>query len=151
MIPRPEDLIRVLPETIWCVFGVLMMLIQPMTRNRHVLSFFAITGAILGTSATIFAYHTAGTGTAFSQLIQFDSFSIFFHLLIGLVSILVVLISGPYLERENLESAEFFALVLFATAGMGVLSSAQELLTAFVGLEMSSISSYILAGIGATR
>src|SRR5205807_179406 len=42
--------------------------------------------------------------------------------------------------------AEFYALLLFATAGMGVLASAQELLTAFIGLEMSSISSYILAG-----
>jgi NADH-quinone oxidoreductase subunit N len=146
MIPRPEDLIRVLPETIWCIFGVVLMLLQPFTRNRHVLSFFAILGTILGTSATIYAYTTIGPGTAFNGLIQFDAFSIFFHLLIGLVSILVVLISGPYLERENLESAEFFALVLFATAGMGVLSSAQELLTAFIGLEMSSISSYILAG-----
>src|SRR6267378_7984188 len=36
--------------------------------------------------------------------------------------------------------------LLFATAGMGVLACAQELLTAFIGLEMSSISSYILAG-----
>jgi len=146
MIPRPEDLIRVLPETIWCIFGVVLMLLQPFTRNRHVLSFFAVLGAIFGASSTIYAYTTIGPGTAFNGLIQFDAFSIFFHLLIGLVSILVVLISGPYLERENLESAEFFALVLFATAGMGVLSSAQELLTAFIGLEMSSISSYILAG-----
>ncbi len=146
MIPRPEDLIRVLPETIWCIFGVVLMLLQPFTRNRHVLSFFAVLGTIFGASSTIYAYTTLGQGTAFNGLIQFDAFSIFFHLLIGLVSILVVLISGPYLERENLESAEFFALVLFATAGMGVLSSAQELLTAFIGLEMSSISSYILAG-----
>src|ERR1700683_561509 len=146
MIPRPEDLIRVLPETLWCIFGVLLMLLQPFTRNRHVLSFFALLGAILGTSASICGYQTVGTGPAFSQLIQFDAFSIFFHLLVGSVSILVMLISGPYLERENLESAEFFALVLFATAGMGVLSSAQELLTAFIGLEMSSISSYVLAG-----
>ena len=95
MIPRPEDLIRVLPETIWCIFGVVLMLLQPMTRNRHVLSFFAILGTILGTSASIYAYQTVGTGPAFSQLIQFDSFSIFFHLLIGLVSILVVLAAGP--------------------------------------------------------
>lgn len=146
MIPRPEDLIRVLPETLWCIFGVLLMLLQPITRNRHVLSFFALLGAILGTSATIYAYTTVGAGSAFHGLIQLDAFSIFFHLLVGAVSILVMLISGPYLERENLESAEFFALVLFATAGMGVLSSAQELLTAFIGLEMSSISSYILAG-----
>jgi NADH-quinone oxidoreductase subunit N len=146
MIPRPEDLIRVLPETLWCIFGVLLMLLQPFTRNRHVLSFFAILGTILGTTATIYAYTTVGAGSAFGGLIQLDAFSIFFHLLVGVVSILVVLISGPYLERENLESAEFFALVLFATAGMGVLSSAQELLTAFIGLEMSSISSYVLAG-----
>jgi NADH-quinone oxidoreductase subunit N len=146
MIPNPEDLIRVLPETLWCLFGVLLMLLQPVTRNRHVLSFFAILGTILGTTSTIYAYTTVGAGPAFHGLIQLDAFSIFFHLLVGTISILVVLISGPYLEREKLESAEFFALVLFATAGMGVLSSAQELLTAFIGLEMSSISSYILAG-----
>src|SRR6202011_4564093 len=56
------------------------------------------------------------------------------------------LAADSYLEREHLQPAEFYALVLFATAGMGVLSSAQELLTAFIGLEMSSISSYVLAG-----
>src|SRR6266436_625563 len=57
-----------------------------------------------------------------------------------------VLAAGPYLERERLPFAEFYALLLFAAAGMGVLASAQELLTAFIGLEMSSISSYVLAG-----
>ena len=145
MIPRPEDLIRVLPETIWCVFGVLMMLLQPFTKNRHVLSFFAILGTVLGTSATLFAT-CVGTGSAFGGLIQMDAFAVFFHLLVGGVAILVVLAAESYLEREGLESAEFYALVLFATAGMGVLASAQELLTAFIGLEMSSISSYVLAG-----
>ncbi len=64
----------------------------------------------------------------------------------GLVAFLVILASDSYLERENLAPAEFYALILFATAGMGVLASAQELLTAFIGLEMSSISSYVLAG-----
>ena len=146
MIPRPEDLIRVLPETIWCVFGVLLMLLQPFTRNRHVLSFFAILGTVFGTIATLFANSSVGPGSAFGGLIQMDAFSIFFHLLVGAVAILVVLAAGPYLERENLEVAEFYALVLFATAGMGVLAAAQELLTAFIGLEMSSISSYVLAG-----
>ena len=75
MIPRPEDLIRVLPETIWCIFGVLMMLMQPMTRNRHVLSFFAILGTILGTSASIYAYQTVGTGPAFSSMRSASSFT----------------------------------------------------------------------------
>ena len=146
MIPRPEDLVRVLPETLWCAFGVLLMLLQPFTRNRQMLNFTALLGAILGTSATIYAYSTVGAGAAFHGLLQFDAFGIFFHLLVGVVAILVVLAAESYLEREGLEGAEFYALVLFATAGMGVLASAQELLTAFIGLEMSSISSYVLAG-----
>jgi NADH-quinone oxidoreductase subunit N len=77
---------------------------------------------------------------------MFDTYSLFFHWLVGLVSFLVILSADSYLQREGLDAAEFYALILFATAGMGVLASAQELLTAFIGLEMSSISSYILAG-----
>jgi NADH-quinone oxidoreductase subunit N len=146
MIPSPEDLIRILPETIWCVFGVLLMLLQPFAKNRATLNFTALLGAILGTTATIYANTAVGTGPAFHGLIQLDAFSIFFHLLVGGVAVLVVLVAGPYLEREGLETAEFYALVLFATAGMGILAAAQELLTAFIGLEMSSISSYVLAG-----
>src|SRR3984893_12947470 len=144
MIPRPDDFIRVLPETIWCGFGVVLMLLQPFTRNRQVLTFFAILGTGLGTAATLFAGNPGGP--AFNGLIQMDAFSVFFQLLGGVVAFLVVLAADPYLEREQLQSAEFYALVLFATAGMGVLASAQELLTAFIGLEMSSISSYVLAG-----
>lgn len=141
---HPEDLYRVSPELIWCGAGLLLMLLQPFARNRKVFSTIALLGAALGGIAIL----PAGSygGPAFGGLIQVDAFSIFFHLLIGLVSTLVVLGAGPYLDRERLPAAEFFALALFATAGMGVLSGAQELLTAFIGLEMSSISSYILAG-----
>ena len=142
MIPQTGDLLRVLPELIWCGFGVLLMLLQPFLKNRQGLTLFAMIGAALGTLSTYFGI----PGMGFAGLIQFDLFSLFFHWLIGLVVFLVILASDSYLERENLEAAEFYALILFATAGMGVLASAQELLTAFIGLEMSSISSYILAG-----
>ena len=144
MFPRPEDLYRVMPEMVWCGFGMLLMVLQPFIKNRHFFTFLALVGASLGMLATVIPA-TYG-GAAFSGLVSSDSFSIFFHLLVGLVSFLVVLAAGPYLYRERLEFAEFYALILFATAGMGVLASAQELLTAFIGLEMSSISSYILAG-----
>ncbi len=144
MIPNSTDLLRVLPEAIWCGFGVLLMLLQPFTRSRQVLTFFAILGTGLGTAATLVAGNPGGP--AFFNLIQMDAFAVFFHLLVGLVAFLVVLAADSYLEREHLQPAEFYALILFATAGMGVLSSAQELLTAFIGLEMSSLSSYVLAG-----
>ena len=144
MLPRTDDLLRVLPEVIWCGFAILAMLLQPFIRSRHFFTGLALLGALGGTAASFVAGATPGSG--FNGLIQADVFSFFFRLLIGLVAFLVVLAAGPYLERENLPFAEFFALLLFATAGMGVLASARELLTAFIGLEMSSISSYILAG-----
>jgi NADH-quinone oxidoreductase subunit N len=144
MFPVREDMLRVLPELIWCGFGVLLMLFQPFVRNRHFFTFLALLGSLLGTLSAL--WPAALGGTAFGGIIQADAFSFFFHLLIGLVVSLVVLAAGPYLERERLAFPEFFALTLFATAGMGVLASAQELVTAFIGLELSSISSYVLAG-----
>ena len=59
---------------------------------------------------------------------------------------LAILGSLDYLRDEGIERGEFYALVLFAVAGMGILASANELVTAFVGLEISSIASYVLVG-----
>ena len=142
MVPGLTDIYRVLPELIWCAFGVILMLLQPFLKNRQMLTFLAMVGAAIGTLSTFFGV----PGSGFFGLIQFDTYSLFFHWLVGLITFLVILSSDSYLARENLAGAEFYALILFATAGMGVLASAQELLTAFIGLEMSSISSYVLAG-----
>jgi|SRR5579859_524022 len=145
MFPSTPDLLSVLPELIWCAFGALLMVLQPLTRNRSVFMTVAALGAILGVVGNFYnVHHPSAAG--FSGLVASDPFSVFFHHLIGFISLLVILAADSYLDRERLEAAEFYALILFATAGMGVLASAQELLTAFIGLEMSSISSYILAG-----
>src|SRR3989449_323418 len=142
--PTTADFYRVLPELLWCGFGLLAMFLQPFVRNRHFFTALAFIGALAGMAGSFLSFRNPGAG--FYGLIQADAFSFFFHLLVGTVAVLVVLAAGPYLNRERLPVAEFYALLLFATAGMGVLASAQELLTAFIGLEMSSISSYILAG-----
>ena len=144
LTPSPEDFYRVMPELLWCGFGVLLMLLQPLTKNRALLTVVAFIGAAAGTASSLLGVRYAGMG--FFGLIQSDTFSVFFHVLVGAVAVLVILAAEPYLSREKLQGAEFYALILFATAGMGVLASAQELLTAFIGLEMSSIASYVLAG-----
>jgi NADH-quinone oxidoreductase subunit N len=142
--PNTSDMLRVLPELIWCGFGALLMLLQPLVKSRKALTAVAVVGALAGICGNFYAVHNPGP--AFSGLVAADPFSIFFSHLVGLVAVLVILAAAPYLDRERLADAEFYALVLFATAGMGVLASAQELLTAVIGLELSSISSYILAG-----
>jgi len=146
MPPVREDFLRLAPELVLCVTGILLMVMEPfLSRGRRtILASIAGGGAVLALAAV--AYPALHQGSAFSGLLQIDRFSIFFHALIGLVVVLVMLASPDYLERENLEHGEYYALVLFAAAGMGVMVSAVELMTAFVGLEVSSISTYILAG-----
>src|SRR5258708_21492040 len=142
MTPSAADLIRVLAEIVWCGFGVMLMVRQLFLKKRKGLTLFAMVGAAAGTLATYFGQ----MGGGFFGLIQFDTYSLFFHWLVGLVAFLVILASDSYLERENLAPAEFYALIFFATAGMGVLASPPELLTGFMGLGMSSSYSSVLAG-----
>jgi NADH-quinone oxidoreductase subunit N len=138
-------LYRIAPEIVLCAFGMLVMFLAPIVpkRRRGVLSTFALLGAALALAATQFL--AMFPGAAYSGLIRADSFSLFVHLIVCGVAFLAILGSTSYLKREDLDAGEFCALILLATAGMGVMAGAQELLTAFIGLEMSSIASYILA------
>jgi NADH-quinone oxidoreductase subunit N len=145
MLPPLQDLYRIAPEIVLCAFGMLVMFLAPLVpKRRHgVLSTFALLGAALALAATQFL--AMFPGAAYSGLIRADSFSLFVHLIVCGVAFLAILGSTSYLKREDLDAGEFCALILLATAGMGVMAGAQELLTAFIGLEMSSIASYILA------
>jgi NADH-quinone oxidoreductase subunit N len=145
MFPPLQDLYRIAPEIVLCVFGMIVMFLSPlMPKARHgALSTIALLGAALALASTWFpATHP---GAAYSGLLRADAFSLFVHWIVGGVAFLAILGSIDYLKREDLDVGEFCALILFATAGMGVMAGAQELLTAFIGLEMSSIASYILA------
>jgi NADH-quinone oxidoreductase subunit N len=146
MFPGREDVLRAAPELVLCLSGILLMLVEPFLSRarRAILVSVAGCGAGLALAATL--YPALHPGPAFSGLLRLDGFSVFVHVLIGLIAFLVVLGSADYLERENIQQGEYYALVLFATAGMGVMASAAELMTAFIGLEVSSISTYILAG-----
>jgi NADH-quinone oxidoreductase subunit N len=146
MLPVREDFLRILPELVLCLTGILVMVIEPfLNRGRRAL-LVSLAGGGAGLALLATVYPALHQGTAFSGLLRIDRFSIFFHVLIGMVALLAVLASSDYLEREHIQHGEYYALVLFAAAGMGVMASAAELMTAFVGLEVSSISTYILAG-----
>ncbi len=145
MFPPLQDLYRIAPELVLCGFGMLVMFLAPIVpRARHgALAMVSLLGAALAMAAT--ALTALHPGFAYSGLFRADAFSLFVHLVVCGVAFLGILGSIGYLQREDLDAGEFCALILFATAGMGVMAGAHELLTAFVGLEMSSIASYILA------
>src|SRR3984957_8221585 len=146
MFPPREDILRLAPELILALTGILLMLAEPFVTSARRAVFQTL--AILGTAAALVAtiYPAMHPGFAFSGLLRIDGFSVFLHVLIELIALLVVLGSADYLDREHLQQGEFYALLLFGTVGMCVMASAAELMTAFVGLEVSSISTYVLAG-----
>src|ERR1700733_10500080 len=143
---RMQDVYRVAPEFILCATGIFVMLLDPFLRAawKRALGWISLAGAV-GALASLYLVWQH-RGVAYGGLIRADEFSIFVHAIVLVVAILATLGSIQYLENERIQRGEFYALLLFATAGMGVLGSAGELITAFLGLEMSSISSYILAG-----
>ena len=146
MFPPLQDLYRLAPEIVLCGFGMLVMFLAPVRAQGAPRR----AGRALRSWARRWRWSRriiplTHPGLAFSGLFRADAFSLFVHWIVCGVAFLVILGSVDYLEREDLDAGEFCALILFATAGMGVMAGAHELMTAFVGLEMSSISTYILA------
>jgi len=141
-----SNLHRLAPEIVLCAFGVVIMVLDPFVSaaRQRVLAWLAFAGTLVALAGVYVAAHDSGA--AYSGLIHADSFSLFVHVVVIGAAGLAVLGSINYLDTEGLQRGEYYALVLFATAGMGILAGANELVTAFIGLEMSSISTYILAG-----
>jgi NADH-quinone oxidoreductase subunit N len=151
--------IRILPELVLTIFGVAVMMIDPLLgpkTSRKGIGLLALAGTVAAIAATlcqsahIAADRVAGIHTfsdpAWFGMVRIDSFSIFFHLLIPGISALCILASLAYLDQQNIRSGEYYGLILFGTVGMVLMSCAIELVLIFIALEISSISTYILAG-----
>jgi NADH-quinone oxidoreductase subunit N len=143
---QAHDYICVLPEIVLTLFGVVVMMLEPLfppRASRRPLGYVAVVGTIAAAVATL--YQAEHPGTGFFDMVRVDAFSIFFHLLIIFVAALVVLASFEYLDAQQIRSGEYYGLILFGAVGMVLMSSAVELVLIFIALEISSISTYILA------
>ncbi len=148
-MPTAADYIRILPEIVLTVWGMLVMFIEPLLpphRSRKGLGLFAASGAIAAIAATIYQAQPQFAGYGFNQMLRVDHFSIFFHLIVLLVALATILMSLDYLPYQKIDHGEYYALILLGAVGMCLMSSAVELVLIFIALEISSISSYVLAG-----
>ena len=147
MIPQAADYVRILPEIVLAIFGMLIMVLDPLLdehRSQKMLGALALVGALAALVATLF--QSQYTGLAFWNMVQVDSFSVFFHFLVAAVTAVVILSSYECMAVQEIRAGEYYALVLFGALGMSLMSSAVELVLIFIALEISSISTYILAG-----
>jgi NADH-quinone oxidoreductase subunit N len=142
------NILALLPEYILTLTGVLIMLAEPLLKpasSRKPLGWLAIAGTA---AAGLASYYQLQLRTlhAFYNSIQVDSFSAFFHMLIAAVVFATLLGSLDYFEGNATHAGEYFALTLFGAVGMMLMTCSVELLMVFIGLEISSISTYIMAG-----
>jgi NADH-quinone oxidoreductase subunit N len=151
----PTSLLSVLPEVILTVSGVLIMLAEPVIprgRSRKPLGWLAVVGTLAAGAAALYQHTQFSlfqwrTISAFYGTVQVDDFSVFFHLLIAAIVLVTLLATVDYFDgTPNSHAGEFYALMLFGASGMMFMTCSVELLMVFIGLEISSISTYILAG-----
>jgi NADH-quinone oxidoreductase subunit N len=146
-LPTSSEYIRILPEIILTLVGVLIMFLEAVIKDENKKGIFApltIAGLVAALIGSLMA--NGDSGPAFQNMLIVDGFATFFRVLVIGVGLLAVLSSIDYLRREDSRGGEFYALILFSLVGQSIMASANELIMIFIGLEISSIASYILAG-----
>ena len=113
--------------------------------DREGLGWIGLVG--LGAAAIASALLWGAHESAFADSIALDRYALFFNFVICLTGMLTLLMSMDYLHTINLVVGEYYVQVLLAVVGMMLLAAATDLIVLFLGLELMSISVYVLAGI----
>src|SRR5438093_8814524 len=140
------NLSAILPAVVLSVFGIAVMVAEPFVRDRNKsrLGWLAFAGTLAAMLALIPMAESRGLW--YSSIWIVDDYSVFFSFVFLLIAAVTILTAVDFLRREGLNYAEFHALLLFATAGMLMMSCSNELVMVFLGLEILSIATYVLAG-----
>src|SRR5215208_2015508 len=138
---------HVLPETITAGVALIIMMIDAVSRNieRRIAGAISLLGLIGAAIAAITLWNHNGE-TSYGGMIITDHFRLIFAFVFLIVTFLTVLISMRWVKDEGLPVGEYFALLMFATTGMLFMSAANDLVMIFLGLEITSISTYVLCG-----
>lgn len=142
-----SEILRLLPETILSIWAVILMLWESRYDEhgeRPGMPVMALMGLAIAAAASVVA--SADPGPAFHNMVVVDSFSTYFRLLVLGVGAMAVLTASPFLRQRQAEGGEFYSLLLLSLVGQSLMAASNELIMVFIGIEISSIASYVLAG-----
>ena len=147
-----KDILLVLPEIVLLSLACVILIADLfVNRNQKWFTYACGIGALLWTALYVFVPFTPvgslARETAWSGLFVADGVSTVLKLAMLLSAATALAYSWTYLKKHNLDNGEFVALVLFGTLGMMVIASAASMLTAYLGLELLSLSMYALVAL----
>src|SRR4029079_16164550 len=137
------------PEVIVCIAAVVVMLVDAFVRptQRWITGTISLVGIVAAAVTTIWLWSNGtSTADAFNGMIVLDEVRLGFTFIFLLVSGLTLLIATVWVDGEKLPAGEFHSLLLFATVGMMLMASGTDTVLVFLGLEILSIATYVMAG-----
>ena len=143
--------VLVLPVVCLAAYGLLTMILAALFRGDSrgpviaTLVGLVMTGAILVVQWR--QWIAVGPQETGFGLVRIDGFGLFFSFLLLIITILSVLMSIRFLEREGADQGEFYSLVLFCLAGMFLMLHTTHLMMVLIGLEVFSLSLYVICGL----
>lgn len=136
----------IMPEVILSVAAMVLLLISVFVKSEQkgYLALLSLISVAITLAVTVSGWgHPAG---GFNGSVLQDNFAIFFKVVFLIATGMALLITDQYLIKMNCNQGEIYPLILLSTTGMMLMASATDLMTIFLGLELMSISLYVLAG-----
>jgi len=144
------NLIPLLPAAHVTLTAIVVLMLDLLLHEREkgLLAWVSLLGLVLcaGEAAFLWGSHE----TAFGDTLVLDNFALFFTQLFLGAAALTILSSIHYVRQTGIHEGEYYALVLFATAGMILMAASNDLIVFFLGLETMSVAVYILTGMWRT-
>jgi len=144
------DMKTISPQLLVIVLGMVVLVADAVwpKMNKRGLANFCLLGLVLAGLLVVWTWpdNPATVRPAFYGMVVADAYTGFFNLVFLIGSGISILLSVDFLEREGISHGEYYALLLFTTSGMMVMAAAVNLIAVFLGLEILSISLYVMAG-----
>lgn len=141
-----SDLAAILPELIVVAAACLVLALEPITPPSKKGWLAWVSVGSLAVCVGVTSLQMGARVSAFSGLVIVDPYASFWKLLLYVVTGLTMLMSLPYLKAERIHLGEYYGFLLLSLSGMMIMVSAADLLTIYLGIELMSLSLYVLAG-----
>lgn len=146
---QPEDLTSILPEIIITLIAAAVLMVDAFggRRTHRGLLGLIVAGSVVAILVSVIL--RADSGTAFGGMVLTDGYAVFFKVLFIAIAALSIVLA--YAQSQDVPFAELSALILFATVGMLLLGATGDLITLYLGVELTSIPVYVLVAIKRDR
>jgi NADH-quinone oxidoreductase subunit N len=141
-----QDFVPVIPVLTVTLAACAVLLAEAFRRptERMPLGWLGVIGLVGAIVESALLWGRGGIGFG---VILIDNYTLFFNITVCAIGLLTILLSAGAAERDRLPSGEYYALLLFAVAGMMLMASTRDLLIIFIGLEIMSLAVYVMTGL----